>query len=52
VKQILQSLNSGSTELVDVPCPAIKRGELLIRSSRSLISVGTERMLVQFGKAG
>jgi predicted dehydrogenase/threonine dehydrogenase-like Zn-dependent dehydrogenase len=52
VKQILQSLKTGATEAVDVPCPAPERGQVLIRSTRTLVSVGTERMLVEFGKAG
>jgi predicted dehydrogenase/threonine dehydrogenase-like Zn-dependent dehydrogenase len=52
VKQILQSLKNGKTEVAEVPCPAVKRGHLLVRSSRTLVSVGTERMLVDFGKAG
>ncbi len=52
MKQILQSLKTGATEVVEIPCPAVKRGELLIRSARTLVSVGTERMLVEFGKAG
>jgi predicted dehydrogenase/threonine dehydrogenase-like Zn-dependent dehydrogenase len=52
MKQILQSLKNGSTEVVEVPCPSVRRGGLLIRSSRTLVSAGTERMLVEFGKAG
>lgn len=52
MKQILQSLRTGSTEVAEVPCPAVQRGHLLIRSSRTLVSAGTERMLVEFGKAG
>ncbi len=52
MKQILQSLKSGTTEVADVPCPAVRPGQLLIRTSRTLVSVGTERMLVEFGKAG
>lgn len=52
MKQILQSLKSGATEVANIPCPAVKRGQLLIRTSRTLVSVGTERMLVEFGKAG
>lgn len=52
MKQILQSLKTGVTEVADVPCPAVKRGQLLIRSSLTLVSAGTERMLVEFGKAG
>jgi predicted dehydrogenase/threonine dehydrogenase-like Zn-dependent dehydrogenase len=52
MKQILQSLKTGAIEIADVPCPAPACGQLLIRSSRTLVSVGTERMLVDFGKAG
>ena len=52
MKQILQSLKSGATEVADVPCPAVRSGQLLIRTSRTLVSAGTERMLVEFGKAG
>ena len=32
--------------------PGVGRGQLLIRTSRTLVSAGTERMLVDFGKAG
>ncbi len=51
MKQILQSLKTGATEVAELPCPAVKRGQLLIRSSHTLVSAGTERMLVEFGKA-
>jgi predicted dehydrogenase len=52
MRQILQNLKTGITELAEVPCPRAGPGQLLIRTSRSLISAGTERMLVDFGKAG
>lgn len=39
-------------ELAEVPCPAVARGQLLVRTVRTLVSTGTERMLVDFGKAG
>ena len=52
MKQVLQSLRTGVTELAEVPAPQAERGQVLIRSRRSLISAGTERMLVEFGKAG
>lgn len=52
MKQILQSLRTGATEIAEVPCPGPGRGQVLIRSSRTLVSAGTERMLVDFGKAG
>lgn len=51
MKQILQSLKTGKTEIADIPCPAVNRGQLLIRSTTTLVSAGTERMLVDFGKA-
>jgi predicted dehydrogenase/threonine dehydrogenase-like Zn-dependent dehydrogenase len=52
MRQILQSLKTGLTEVAEVPCPSVKHGQLLIRTSRTLVSAGTERMLVEFGKAG
>lgn len=51
MKQILQNLRTGATEVVDVPCPRASAGQLLLRTTRTLISAGTERMLVDFGKA-
>jgi threonine dehydrogenase-like Zn-dependent dehydrogenase len=50
--QILQSLRDGDTQLVDVPCPQVRPGTLLLKTRRTLISAGTERMLQEFGKAG
>jgi len=52
VKQILlQSLRDGATQLADVPAPRAVPGRLLIHATASLVSAGTERMLVEFGKA-
>ena len=51
LKQILQSLKTGITQVATVPQPAPRRGYLLIRTSQTLVSAGTERMLVEFGKA-
>ena len=51
VKQIIQSFKTGETILEEVPAPLVRKGHLLIRSSRSLVSIGTERMLVEFGKS-
>lgn len=50
MKQVLQSLRDGSTEVADVPAPLAGPGQVLIRTERSLVSAGTERMLVEFGK--
>ena len=52
MKQLLQNLGDGVTTLVDAPAPQVRAGQLLIETRHSLISTGTERMLVDFGKAG
>ncbi|MBV1952746.1 MAG: hypothetical protein KUG64_11205, partial [Cycloclasticus sp.] len=52
MKQILQNISNGETQLVDVPCPQAKNGQLLISTAKTLVSVGTERMLIDFGKSG
>jgi predicted dehydrogenase len=51
MKQILQNLASGETSLTEIPCPKVSENHLLIQTNRSLVSAGTERMLVEFGKA-
>ena len=51
MKQILQDLSKGGTSVVDAPAPNVSSGALLINTTASLISAGTERMLVGFGKA-
>jgi len=48
MKQVLQNLRDGETKVVDVPIPAVKPGMALVRTSASLVSAGTERMLVEF----
>lgn len=51
MKQIIQDLKNGSTILEEVPAPVVRPGQVLIQTTRSLVSLGTERMLVEFGKA-
>jgi predicted dehydrogenase/threonine dehydrogenase-like Zn-dependent dehydrogenase len=51
LKQIIQSFKNGQTVLEEVPAPKVKRGYVLIQTTRSLVSIGTERMLVEFGRA-
>lgn len=52
MKQVIQNLKTGTVEVTDIPIPVAHSGRLLIRTSASLISAGTERMLLEFGKAG
>ncbi|RXK48266.1 bi-domain-containing oxidoreductase [Aquirufa rosea] len=51
MKQIIQDLNNGNTYLEEVPVPFIQPNHILIQTTRSLVSLGTERMLVEFGKS-
>jgi len=51
MKQIIQDLKAGNTILEEVPDPQVREGCVLIQTTRSLVSLGTERMLVEFGKA-
>jgi predicted dehydrogenase/threonine dehydrogenase-like Zn-dependent dehydrogenase len=50
MKQLIQDLRTGETRLEDVPVPTCGRGQVLIQTRRSLVSMGTERMLVEFGR--
>lgn len=51
MKQIVQNMKSGKTVLEELPAPKVQIGQVLIKSRKSLVSLGTERMLVEFGKA-
>lgn len=51
MKQILQDMANGSTYIAEAPAPIAGRGSVLIHTRVSLISAGTERMLVDFGRA-
>jgi predicted dehydrogenase/threonine dehydrogenase-like Zn-dependent dehydrogenase len=50
MKQLLQNLNNGETLIIDVPIPQVQPGMALVRTHASLVSAGTERMLVEFGE--
>ena len=52
MKQILQSLKTGKIKITELPVPDVSPKSLLIKTSKTLVSAGTERMLVEFGKAG
>ena len=48
MKQIVQDVRSGDTVVLDVPIPKPGLGMALVRTGASLVSVGTERTLVEF----
>lgn len=49
--QIIQNLKTGVTSLEEVPAPLVQEGHVLIKTKMSLVSLGTEKMLVEFGKS-
>ncbi len=51
MKKIVQNVKNGETKLINIPVPTPLKGKVLIKSNRSLVSLGTERMLVDFSKS-
>ena len=51
MKSITQNLKNGKTVTLTSPLPSVMPGHVLIKSNYSLISLGNEKMLVDFGKA-
>lgn len=50
MKQIIQSYRNGKVDLTEVPEPACKAGGLLVRTAASLISPGTEKLMIEMGR--
>jgi predicted dehydrogenase/threonine dehydrogenase-like Zn-dependent dehydrogenase len=50
MKQIVQNEKTGQTQLVDVPCQRSEKSRVLVRTVASLVSAGTERMVVEFAQ--
>ncbi|MRX27150.1 bi-domain-containing oxidoreductase [Kangiella sp. HZ709] len=52
MRQIFQDLKTGEMQLNEIPYPKVQSGHVNIKTNKTLVSIGTERMLVDFGKAG
>jgi predicted dehydrogenase/threonine dehydrogenase-like Zn-dependent dehydrogenase len=50
MKQVVQNLKTGKTEVVETPIPAVQPGNILVKTKASLVSAGTERSLVDFAE--
>ncbi len=50
MKQLLQNLKNGKTTVEEVPRPIPRPGMALVKTAASLVSAGTERMLVDFAR--
>jgi predicted dehydrogenase len=51
MQQVLLNIGTGETRLTNAPVPSLRRGHVLIQTQLTLISAGTERMLIDFGRA-
>ena len=52
MKQVLQNLKTGETSIEEIPVPMLDSHSIVIKTRRTLVSSGTEKMLVDFGRAG
>jgi predicted dehydrogenase/threonine dehydrogenase-like Zn-dependent dehydrogenase len=52
VKIILQNYRTGELTVTEVPPPALAPGGVLVRNTVSLVSAGTERLMVEFARKG
>src|SRR5512135_296019 len=50
MKQLLQNMKNGKTSVEEIPVPSARPGTALVRTAASLVSAGTERMLVEFAE--
>ncbi len=50
MKQLLQNLKDGKTLVSEVPAPEPRAGQALVKTAVSLVSAGTERMVVEFAE--
>lgn len=50
MKQLLQNMHNGQINIEEVPIPSAKPKFALVKTACSLVSAGTERMLVEFAE--
>jgi len=50
MKQLLQNIREGKAEIAEIPVPIIKPGFVLVKNVTSVVSAGTERMIVSFAE--
>ena len=50
MKQLLQNIRTGKASIEDVPVPTPREGQALVKVEASLVSAGTERMVVEFAE--
>ena len=51
MKKLILNIKNGEISLIETPVPKIGEGEVLIKTEFIMISLGTEKMLINFGKS-
>jgi len=50
MRQLIQSYRTGEMKVEEVPPPAVRPGGVVVRTVRSLVSAGTEKMIVDLAR--
>ena len=50
MKQLVLDISSGDTKVVEVPDPSVRHGGIIVKNHYSVISIGTEKSIVDFAK--
>ena len=50
MKQIVNNFKTGKLQLIEVPSPVCQEGGILIKTVHSVVSVGTEKMMIELAK--
>lgn len=50
MKQLVQNYKTGELKLIDVPTPNLQPGGVLVQNVNSVVSVGTEKLMLDFAK--
>ncbi len=50
MKQIVQDARKGTINVIDIPIPAVTENTILVKTHYSLISAGTEKLMLEFGR--
>lgn len=52
MKQVVLSPRTGALDVADVPVPQVRRGTVLVRNAASVVSAGTERLVIELAGKG
>ncbi len=52
MQQLTQKLKDGTMRVIEVPCPSLQKGQILVRNYYSLVSAGTEGSTVKAARKG